>query len=166
VTMLGSVRAALHGLEASVPMQTPQTMEDVVARSLAPARSSVYLLGVFAIMALVLAVIGVFGVLSYTVSQRRTEMAIRFALGAQAQSVLLLVLRQGMRHVAIGIAVGLVVCVPLARYIQGLLFNVRPADPMTLASVAALLALVAGVAVYVPCRRATRVDPVMMLRES
>jgi putative ABC transport system permease protein len=164
--LVGSVRAALNGLDASVPMQTAQTMEDVVARSLAPARSSVYLLGVFAFMALVLAVIGVFGVLSYTVSQRRTEMAIRFALGAPVQSVLLLVLRQGMRHVAIGIAVGLVVCVPLARYIQGLLFNVRPSDPMTLASVAALLALVGGVAVYVPCRRATRVDPGTMLRES
>jgi ABC-type antimicrobial peptide transport system permease subunit len=141
-------------------------MEDVVARALAPARSSVYLLGVFALMALVLAVVGVFGVLSYTVSQRRTEMAIRVALGASARSVLLLVLLQGMRHVVIGIAVGLAVCVPLARYIQGLLFNVRPADPVTLTGVAVLLAVVAGVAVYVPCRRATHVDPVAMLRES
>jgi putative ABC transport system permease protein len=71
-----------------------------------------------------------------------------------------------MRHVVIGIAVGLAVCVPLARYIQGLLFNVRPADPVTLTGVAVLLAVVAGVAVYVPCRRATHVDPVAMLRES
>jgi predicted permease len=165
-TVIPSTRAALHGIDPSVPMQTAQTMEDVVARSLSPARSSVYLLGVFALMALVLAVVGVFGVLSYIVSQRRTEMAIRLALGAQARSVLLLVLRQGMRDVAIGIAVGLAVCVPLARYIQGLLFNVRPADPMTLAGVAALLAVVAGLAVYVPCRKATQVDPVTMLREA
>jgi ABC-type antimicrobial peptide transport system permease subunit len=126
----------------------------------------VYLLGAFALMALVLAVVGVFGVLSYSVSQRRTEMAIRLALGAPARSVLLLVLRQGMRNVAIGLVVGLAICVPLARYIQGLLFNVRPADPVTLAGVAAIFAVVAGVAVYVPCRRATHVDPVTMLRES
>jgi putative ABC transport system permease protein len=165
-TLVGAARAALRDLDASVPMQTPATLEDVVARSLAPARSSVYLLGVFALMALVLAVVGVFGVLSYSVSQRRAEMAIRFALGASARSVLMLVLQQGMRHVVIGIVVGLAVCVPLARYIEGLLFNVRPADPVTLAGGAALLAVVAGAAVYVPCRRATQVDPVAMLRET
>jgi ABC-type antimicrobial peptide transport system permease subunit len=164
--ILGAARAALQELDAAVPMQTARTMEDVVSRALAPARSSVYLLGAFALMALVLAVVGVFGVLSYSVSQRRTEMAIRLALGAPARSVLLLVLRQGMRNVAIGLVVGLAICVPLARYIQGLLFNVRPADPVTLAGVAAIFAVVAGVAVYVPCRRATHVDPVTMLRES
>jgi len=155
----------LQRIDAAVPMQTAQTMDDVVARSLAPARSSVYLLGVFALMALVLAVVGVFGVLSYTVSQRRPELAIRLALGAQTLSVMLLVLGQGMRHVAIGIAVGLAVCVPLARYIQGLLFNVRPADPATLAGVSVLLLVIGGLAVYVPCRRVARVDPVTMLRE-
>jgi putative ABC transport system permease protein len=164
--IVGAARAALQELDAAVPMQTARTMEDVVSRALAPARSSVYLLGAFALMALVLAVVGVFGVLSYSVSQRRTEMAIRLALGAPARSVLLLVLRQGMRNVAIGLVVGLAICVPLARYIQGLLFNVRPADPVTLAGVAAIFAVVAGVAVYVPCRRATHVDPVTMLRES
>jgi len=163
--VVGAARAELQRIDAAVPMQTAQTMDDVVARSLAPARSSVYLLGVFALMALVLAVVGVFGVLSYTVSQRRPELAIRLALGAQTRSVMLLVLGQGMRHVAIGIAVGLAVCVPLARYIQGLLFNVRPADPVTLAGVSVLLLVVAGVAVYVPCRRVARVDPVAMLRE-
>jgi putative ABC transport system permease protein len=166
VGIVSAARAALQRIDPAVPMQTAQTMEDVVARSLAPARSSVYLLGMFALMALVLAVVGVFGVLSYTVAQRRKEMAIRFALGAQSDSVLLLVLGQGMRHVAIGIAIGLAVCVPLARYIQALLFQVRPADPATLASVAVLLLVIAGFAVYVPCRRATRVDPVTMLRES
>jgi putative ABC transport system permease protein len=165
-TVVGAARAGLQAIDAAVPMQTAQTMDDVVARSLAPARSSVYLLGVFALMALVLAVVGVFGVFSYTVSQRRQEMAIRVALGAPARSVLILVLGQGLRHVMIGIAVGLAVCLPLARYIQGLLFNVRPADPATLAGVSALLLVIAGLAVYVPCRRATRIDPVAMLRES
>jgi ABC-type antimicrobial peptide transport system permease subunit len=147
-------------------MQTAQTLDEVVARSLAPARSSVYLLGIFALMALVLAIVGVFGVLSYTVSQRRAELAIRLALGAQTRSVLLLVLGQGMRHVAIGLIIGVAVCVPLGRYIQGLLFNVPPTDPLTLVAVAAVVGTIAGFAVYVPCRRATRVNPLIMLRES
>ncbi|HUE86155.1 MAG TPA: ABC transporter permease [Vicinamibacterales bacterium] len=164
--VIAGVRVELQRIDAAVPIHTVQTMDDIVSRSLAPARSSAYLLGVFALMALVLAVVGVFGVLSYTVSQRRSELAIRLALGAQTRSVMLLVLGQGLRHVVMGVAVGVALCVPLARYIQGLLFNVRPIDPVTLAGVAALLVAVAGTAVYVPCRRATRVDPVMMLRES
>jgi putative ABC transport system permease protein len=164
--VIAGARAEWQRLDAAVPMHTVQTMDDVVSRSLAPARSSAYLLGVFALMALILAVVGVFGLLSYTVSQRRTELAIRLALGAQARSVLLLMLGQGMRQVAIGIVIGVAVSLALGRSIQGLLFHVPPTDPLTLGAVAGLLGLIAGVAVYVPCRRATRVDPLTMLRES
>ncbi len=164
VSVIGATREELHRLDPGVPAHTVQTMDDVVSRSLAAARSSVYLLGTFAAMALVLSIIGVYGVVSYTVSQRRSEMATRLALGAQARSVMLLVLGRGMRHVAIGIVLGVAVCIPLARYIQGLLFNVRPTDPATIGAVATLLALVAAAAVWVPCRRATQVDPVTILR--
>jgi putative ABC transport system permease protein len=164
-SLAGAVRVALRQLDPSVPVHQIRPMSEIVAQSLTPARSSFYLLGLFAVMALVLATIGVFGVLSYTVSQRRAEMAIRVALGASSRSVLRLVLGHGLRHVALGIVIGLVLCVSLARYIEALLFNVTPVDPLTLVAVSTLLALVAAVAVYIPGRRATTVDPVMVLRE-
>jgi putative ABC transport system permease protein len=164
-SLASAARAELRKIDPSVPVHQLRSMAEIVAQSLAPARSSLYLLGLFAVMALILATIGVFGVLSYTVSQRRAEMAIRVALGATSRSVLMLVLGHGLRHVAIGIAIGLVLCVSLARYIQGLLFNVPPVDPLTLVAVSMLLAVVASVAVYVPGRRATTVDPVMVLRD-
>ena len=164
-SLAGAVRAELRRLDPSVPIHQFRPMSEIVAQSLTPARSSFYLLGLFAVMALVLATIGVFGVLSYTVSQRRAEMAIRVALGASSRSVLMLVLGHGLRHVAFGIAIGLFLCVSLARYIEGLLFNVTAVDPLTLVAVSTLLAFVAAVAVYVPGRRATTVDPLLVLRE-
>jgi predicted permease len=164
-SLAGAVRAELRRLDPSVPVHQIRPMSEIVSQSLTPARSSFLLLGLFAVMALVLATIGVFGVLSYTVSQRRAEMAIRVALGASSRSVLRLVLGHGLRHVAIGIVIGLVLCVWLSRYIEGLLFNVTPVDPLTLVAVSTLLAIVAAVAAYVPGRRATTVDPVLVLRE-
>lgn len=165
-TLGGSARAAIAELDPAVPVLNVQTMDEVVARSLAPARSSSYLLALFAVMALALAVVGVFGVVSYAVTVRRQELAIRLAVGAPARSVMLLVLGQGGRQVLLGIALGLVFCAALARYIESLLFGVRAADPWTLAAAALLLAAAASLAVYIPARRAMAVDPVSVLRMS
>ena len=164
-SLAGAVRTELRRIDPAVPVHQIRAMSEIVAQALTPARSSFYLLGLFALMALILATIGVFGVLSYTVSQRRVEMAIRVALGASSRSVLMLVSGHGLRQVGIGIVIGLLLSVSLAQYIQGLLFNVPPIDPLTLVAVSVLLTLVASVAVYVPSRRATTVDPVMVLRD-
>jgi putative ABC transport system permease protein len=165
-SLAGPARTQLRQIDAAVPMHQVRSLDEIVAESLAPARSALYLLALFAALALVLAMIGVFGVLSYTVHQRRPELAIRVALGATSQSVLMLVLRQGMRHVAIGIGVGLLLWSALSRYIQGLLFDVTPTDPATLLAVSVLLAMVGLLATYLPGRRATTVDPIAVLRES
>ena len=165
-TLVSAARGALQRIDPMIPLYNVRTMDDVVSRSLAPARSSVYLLATFAVMALTLAVVGVFSVLSYTVSQRKTEMALRLALGASTKSVLLMVLQQGLRLVVIGIVVGLVTCLTLGRYVETLLFNVRPADPATLAAVALLMLSIGAIALYIPGRRATRVDPALVLKQS
>jgi ABC-type antimicrobial peptide transport system permease subunit len=141
-------------------------MDEVVARSRAGARSSMLLVVLFAALALVLAMIGVFGVLSYTVSQRTTELGIRLALGANARNLKLLVLGQGMMPVAAGVILGLAGAFALTRFMESLLFGITPTDPVTFATVAVLLASIAAVASYLPARRATRVDPVAVLRES
>jgi putative ABC transport system permease protein len=123
------------------------------------------LVGLFAAVALVLAVIGVFGVLSYTVTQRTTELGIRMALGASATRVKLLVLGQGMAPVLGGVAVGLGGAVLLTRFISSLLFGVSATDPVTFATVSMALTGVAAMASYLPARRATRVDPMSVLRQ-
>jgi ABC-type antimicrobial peptide transport system permease subunit len=139
-------------------------MDAIVARSTAPARSSAILVGLFATVALVLAVIGVFGVLSYTVTQQTTELGIRMALGASARSVRLLVLRQGLAPVAAGVTAGIAGAALVSRAVESQLFGITPTDPVTFVSTTALLAAVAAIASYVPARRATRVDPVRVLR--
>jgi putative ABC transport system permease protein len=165
-SIASAVRAELGRVDPGIPMHNVRTMDEILAQSLAPARSSMYLVGLFGALAVVLAVVGVFGVLSYSVSQRRLEMAIRIALGASARSVMLLVLGQGMRQVGFGIALGLAGCVVLTRYLQELLFHVRPADPLTLVIVSMALGLVSAAAIAVPGRRAARVDPLEITRES
>jgi putative ABC transport system permease protein len=161
-----AVRELMRRLDPGVPLIRVQTMDDILGRALAPTRSSMILVAVFAGVALTLAVIGVFGVLSYTVSQQAAEFGIRMALGATRDRVLWLVLGRGMLPVAIGITVGLGGALAVARYLRGLLFGVTPTDPATLAGVTALLVATAAVAAYLPARRATQVDPVQILRES
>ena len=165
-SIISTARTQLREIDAAIPMSRVRHMSEVVDASLAPTRSSVYLLGVFALLALTLAVVGVFAVLSYTIDQRRGEMAIRMALGATAQSVMRHMVSQGMRQVVVGLGIGLVACVPLGRFIEALLFNVQPADTITLAGVSLALLLVAMLAVYVPCRRAMRLDPSEVLRQA
>lgn len=160
-----AARTVLREIDPAVPVHDVRAAQEIVDRSLSPARSSVYLLGLFAVMALTLAVIGVFGVLSFLVAQRRAELAIRVAIGASSRAVQWLVLRQGLRQVGIGLALGLLLTVALARSFESLLFNVAPADPLTLTAVSLLFAAAAALAVWIPSRRATRVDPSAVLRE-
>ena len=160
-----AVRDVMRRLDPGVPLVRIQTMDDILARSMAPTRSSMLLVSLFAAVALALAVIGVFGVLSYSVHQRTTELGIRLALGATAGSVKLLVLGQGMAPVAVGVAIGVAGALALTRFMETLLFGVTATDPLTFVAVSILLAAVAALASYVPARRATLVDPVRVLRQ-
>ena len=139
-------------------------MTQLVASSVAQRRLSVQLLGGFAGGALLLAAIGLYGVLAFVVAQRTQEIGIRVALGAQRGDVLRLVLRQGMTLTATGIAVGLAVAVALTRLMRSLLFGISATDPVTFALVPLLLAAVALLACLLPARRATRIDPMVALR--
>jgi putative ABC transport system permease protein len=161
-----AVRATLRQIDPGVPIVRMQTMDTVLARATAPARSSMMLVTLFAVVALLLAVVGVFGVLSYTVNQQATELGIRMALGASARNVKLLVLAQGATPVLAGIAAGIGGALALTRFTESLLFGVTPTDPATFVAVSLLLVLVAAIASYIPARRATRVDPVRVLRDS
>jgi putative ABC transport system permease protein len=127
-------------------------------------RFNAVLTSVFAVVALVLASIGIFGVLNYSVAQRTQEMGLRVALGAQARDVLRLVLGQGIRLILLGLALGLVASFALTRVLAGMLFGVTPTDPVTFVAVSLLLAGVALLACYLPARRATKVDPLVALR--
>jgi putative ABC transport system permease protein len=147
------------------PTAIAPSVRRIVQRATAPARSSAVLVGLFAAVAVVLSVIGVFGVLSYTVTQQTTELGIRMALGASARSVRLLVLRQGLAPVAAGVIAGMAGAALLSRAVESQLFGITPTDPWTFALTTALFAVVAVAASSVPARRATRVDPVRILRQ-
>jgi ABC-type antimicrobial peptide transport system permease subunit len=141
-----------------------ETLEDVVAGSFAARRLSMILLSVFAGLALVLACIGIYGVISYLVAQRTHEIGVRMALGARRLEVMGLILGEGARMAAIGVALGGVAALGLTRLMANQLFGVTAHDPLTFTGVAGLIMLVAVAACYVPARRAMRVDPVVALR--
>jgi putative ABC transport system permease protein len=157
------VRKAIWAVDKDQPVWSVASMERVLERVLAPTRFLLFLFGAFAVTALVLAAIGIYGVLSYAVAQRTQEIGIRIALGARAAEVLRLVVGQGMALTLLAIVIGLVAAAGLSRLMRTLLFGVAPGDPATFAAAAIVLALVALVACWVPARRATRVDPVAAL---
>jgi putative ABC transport system permease protein len=161
---LQAIQTQIRQLDANQPVAQPRTMDDVIAASLAPQRAPTWLFGVFSAVALFLAAIGIYGVLSYFVAQRSQEIGVRMALGAQRSNVLGLILRQGGRLIAIGVAVGIGGAFFAARALTSLLFGVKPTDLPTFLSVAILLAVLGLVACAVPALRATRVDPLVVLR--
>jgi putative ABC transport system permease protein len=159
-----SVAAAVHAVDAELPVADVRTLQDVVDATLARPRTVSVLLSVFALMALVLAGVGVYGVMAYAVSQRTQEIGVRMALGATSESVFRLVLGQALRLVAIGVAIGLLAAGGLTRWLETLLYDTAPLDPLTFAVTAIVLIVVATVASYVPARRGTRIAPMEALR--
>jgi predicted permease len=159
-----AIKKELHELDADLPMYQVLTMEQRVAGSLARRRFSTVLLGIFAVFALALATIGIYGVMAYLVSQGTREIGIRMALGASQRGILGLIVRQGMLLAGCGVALGLLAAFAFSHLVSGLLYGVHATDPLTFVAVAVLLSLVALVASYVPARRAARIDPMISLR--
>jgi putative ABC transport system permease protein len=164
-SLAAQVRTAVQELDPEQAIARMRTMDDWLSRSLQPRRAPMTLIAVFGAVALVMSAIGIYGVLAFGVAQRVREFGIRQALGADRGSILSLVLRQGLRTTTIGIVIGLAGALALTRYLQSLMFGVSPSDPAVFASVTALLFSVALLACYVPARRATRVDPMVALRD-
>jgi putative ABC transport system permease protein len=164
-TLATPIRRVVSDLDRDLPVDQALTMDEVVAASLASNRFNTVLLGLFAGLALVLAAVGVYGVVSYTVDQRTHEIGIRMALGAHRDAVLSLVLRQGMLLVLIGLGLGLAGAFAATRQLASLVYGVSTNDPWTFAIVALVLAAVAFAANFLPARRATRIDPLIALRQ-
>jgi len=160
-----AIRRIVAGLDASLPVSGLQTMSDVMGDAMARARFLTTLLAAFAGLALLLAAVGTYGVMSYAVTQRRSELGIRMAMGAQASSVQRLVLGEGLRLAAVGLALGIGGAWVLAGILESMLFNIDARDPVSFILGPLLLAIVAVAACWIPARRATRVDPVTVLRE-
>lgn len=161
---VSALREALHEIEPSQPLVKVRTMEDNIAATAAQPRFRTLLLSVFAALALILAAVGVYGVMSYSVTQRTNEIGIRMTLGAQSRDVFRIIVGHGLRLALAGIAVGFLAAVALTRVLGSFLYAVSPLDPLTLAAVAVLLGAIGFAASYLPARRATRVDPMVALR--
>lgn len=164
LSLLPSVERVVHELDPELPVARPLTLDGIVARSISEPRFYMMLLGAFAAMALFLAALGIFGVMSYAVVQRSRDIGIRVALGADPAHIRRTVLGQALLLAVLGVGAGIAGALALSRAIASLLFNLSPTDPATLGGVAALLASVALLASYLPARRATRVDPLVALR--
>jgi putative ABC transport system permease protein len=164
LSVVANVRQAIHQIDADQAIADVKTMDEQLAQSLAPQRAPLWLLGAFSGIALFLAAIGIYGVLSFFVLQRRQEIGVRMALGAQRTNVLQLVLRQGAKLIVIGVVTGLIGAFIAARALASLLFGVKPTDAPTFLGVSLLLALLGLLACAVPAFRATRVDPLVVLR--
>jgi len=159
------IRQIVATMDPTLPIVRLRTMEEVFAESLSRPRFLAQLLGLFAGLALLLAAVGTYGILSYSVSERRKEIGIHMALGATRGTVLGMVLGQGARLTVAGLVLGVAFALLLTRFLQTQLFNVKPSDPQTIAGVIAFIAVVAATACYVPASRATRVDPMVVLRD-
>jgi putative ABC transport system permease protein len=163
--LLSAAREAVHSIDRNLPLSAVNTMDKLVETSVGQRKLSMMLLGLFSLIAVVLASIGIYGVMSCSVTQRSRELGIRMALGAARSRVLALVVGQGMALAGIGVAIGLVAAFALTRFLSNQLFSVGATDPVTFTVVSILLVGVAFLATLVPAMRATRVDPVVALRE-
>ncbi|MFQ5695589.1 MAG: FtsX-like permease family protein, partial [Terriglobia bacterium] len=162
--LVGALRAQVQSLDNNLPVFNVNAMEDVVSGLLAWRRFNMILLALFAGIALALAVVGIYGVISFSVAQRTHEIGIRMALGAHRGDVLRLVLRWGTLLIALGVALGLGAALVLTRLLASFLFGVSPVDLLTFASVPLVLGAIALLGIYLPARRATRIDPMAALR--
>jgi ABC-type antimicrobial peptide transport system permease subunit len=164
LSLVSAVRKQVSDLDKNLPLYGVQTMDDVLSAEVASQRFNAGALAGFAALAVLLAAVGIYGVMAYAVSQRTHEIGVRIALGAEPQNVLRMVLNQGLRLALIGVALGLAASFALTRLMNSLLFGVRPLDPETFIVVTAALVAVALGACWIPAYRATRVDPVIALR--
>jgi ABC-type antimicrobial peptide transport system permease subunit len=163
-SLAAPVRAAVRELDPSLSLFNIRTLDEQVSNSLNQQRMTVMLLGGLGVLALLLAAIGLYGVVSFSVAQRTREIGVRMALGARPVSVLTLVLTRGMVLVGVGLAIGLTISLAGAGLMKTLIASVGPRDPITFVSTAAALGAIALVASYIPARRATRIDPLIALR--
>jgi putative ABC transport system permease protein len=164
MSVVPAVRGAVLALDKNQPVNEIRTMDEIVSQTYGAIRFPMTLLWIFAALALVLSAVGIFGVMSYTVSRRTQEMAIRMALGASRREVLRLVLRDGLRLTAVGVMLGLVAAGALSRVMAGYIYGITSTDPLTLVGASLVLTVVALLACYLPARRATRVNPIAALR--
>jgi putative ABC transport system permease protein len=162
--MAGTVKSIAYSVDPEVPIFAIQPMDEVLSRSLTEPRVYTLLLGVFALLALTLAAVGLYGVISFNVTERTHEMGIRMALGAERSQVLRLVFRQGLSLSVVGIAIGVGGAIAATRLLTGLVATVQPGDPLTLATIGLVLLIVAAAACTMPAMRAIRVDPMSALR--
>ena len=162
--LISSMRAAVKEIDPDQPIYNPRTMDEIRAESVAPERLNLTLLSLFAGLALVLAIVGIYGVMSYSVTQRTHEIGIRMAIGARPRDVFAMILGHGMKLTIIGVAIGLVLAFGLTRLMETMLFGVAPTDATTYTAISLLLVSVALVACYLPGRRATKVEPTISLR--
>lgn len=163
-TLIAALRSEVSALERNAPILQINTMPQLIQRSVAPQRFNMLLFAIFAVVALLLSMVGIYGVMAYSVTQRTPEIGIRMALGAQKSDVLKLIIKQGMGLALTGVGIGLVAAFGLTRWMSTLLFEVRATDPMTFIAIATLLTMVALLACWIPARRATKVDPMVALR--
>jgi putative ABC transport system permease protein len=161
---LGIVRSGLNKIDNGLPILQPNTLDAIVTQSLGQERLTMTLLGVFAGIAVLLAVVGIYGAVAYTVEQRTGEIGVRMALGAQTRDVLRLVVRQGMNPVILGLIIGLAGTFAVGRLLTAQLYQISPYNPLLLGATAIVLALAALLACLIPARRATHVDPIQALR--
>lgn len=164
LSLAPTIQKEVSSIDPDLPVYRVRTMVEVMGDSVARRRLSLILLAVFSGLALLLASIGIYGVASYSVNQRQQEIGLRMALGARRGDVLGLVIRQGMSLTLAGLGIGLVAALALTRLMGSLLFAVRPADPLALGGATVLLTIVAFLAIFIPARRATKVDPMVALR--
>jgi putative ABC transport system permease protein len=162
--LAAAVREQLRAVDPNLPLSKIRTLEDVAARSVASRRAAMILLAIFGSLALVLSAAGIYGVMAHLVAVRTAEIGVRMTLGARPADVVRLVIREGAIQAFSGLAIGLAGAVALMRSLRSMLYEVSPADPITLAAVAAILLMTAMAACLVPARRAMRVDPVQALR--
>jgi putative ABC transport system permease protein len=163
-TLAQAVVGEIHNIDPLLPVTQVMTLDQLVSDSVSPRRFSMNLLGIFAALALLLAAVGIYGVMSYIVGLRTGEIGIRMALGAQPQDIWKLIVGRGTRLAFAGVAIGLVGALALTRLLASLLYGIKATDPFTFLAVALLLVCVALLACYVPARRAMRVDPMVALR--